>query len=105
MCFGSQSPDHRVFLKVTFVCNGRYHFPRRQPIMRTQFAIGLIQQLPHLSNLLLCLGMTSAFIRAPLVQSARPCGLNTALCAAIPGSKRNPCEQGVKLVGVLDLMG
>ena len=49
--------------------------------------------------------MTTAFIRAPFVQSASPCGLNTARFAVVPGSKRNPCERwrGVKLVGVLDL--
>ena len=38
----------------------------------------------------------------PYVQSARPCALNTARFATVPGSKRNPCErwQGAKLIGV-----
>ena len=42
-------------------------------------------------------GATPAFTRAPLVQSAWPCGLNTARFAVVPGSKRSPCErwQGV----------
>ena len=49
-----------VFLKVTFVCNGVSgngnacaQAARREPKKCTRFAIGLIQQLPHLSNLLL----------------------------------------------------
>ena len=48
-------------------------------------------------------GMTPAFVRAPLVQSALPCALNTARFAAVPGSKRNPCErwQGALFIGVL----
>ena len=83
-------------------------------------------------------GTTPAFVRAPLVQSARPCGLNTALDHSTEALERHPpshalllsrqrdlvvstqlgsqslrvqsaiqCErwQGVKLVGVLDLIG
>ena len=48
-------------------------------------------------------GMTPAFVRAPFVQSAWPCALNTARFASVPGSQHNPCEhsQGAKLVGVL----
>ena len=50
--------------------------------------------------------MTPALISAPFVHSAWPCGLNTARFAAAPDSKRNSCEhwQGVKLIGVLDLI-
>ena len=65
MCFDSQSPDHHVFLKVTFVCNGvsgngnaSAQVARREPKKCTRFAIGLIQQLPHLSNLLLWAGLS-----------------------------------------------
>ena len=50
-----------VFLKVTFVCNGVSgngnacaQAACREPKMCKRFAIGLTQQLPHLSNILLC---------------------------------------------------
>ena len=51
-------------------------------------------------------GMTPALTRAPFVRLVGSCALNTARFTAVPGSKRNPCErwQGVKLVGVLDLI-
>ena len=49
MCFGSQSPNFLFFwrsLSCVTVCQVME--------MRARFAIGLTQQLPHLSNLLLC---------------------------------------------------
>ena len=51
--------------------------------------------------------MTPAFVRAPFVRSVWPCALNTARFAAVPGSKRNPCErwQGALFIGVLTKLG
>ena len=38
--------------------------------------------------------MTPAFVRAPFVQSAWLCALNTVRFAAVPGSKQSCTERG-----------